>query len=475
MAGYLLKRILIFIPTLLVISLLTHIISINAPGDPVDMMLNHGDNNEGQNVQRESYQKSYNQLRHDLNLDLPVFYFSISALSTPDTLYKISIVYHRETLKRLAFMYGNWQQISAYYLSLQKFEYALYDVAKTDSNAVYLKKAKEDIFQLYLEYDTLKINYLFSQIENTLKQDASFQLIQPLFNSIQFSFSNVLSSATPYKSYIPKLYWYGLQNEYHHWITHFMIGDFGLSYQDRRPVAAKIKEAIGWTLILSFFSILFSYLIAIPLGVISAAKKGSKREKIISVFLFMLYSLPVFWIGTLAIIFLGGGDYLNWFPAFGVTNLSNNAPFIDRFWDIAYHFVLPVFCLFYNNLAFISRQQRGAMLNALSHDYIRTARAKGLSESNVIWKHAFRNSLIPIITQFAHVFPTIISGAFVIEYLFTIPGMGKLTFDALIYRDYPMVFTNLMLVAFMTLLGNLVADILYTVADPRISFNKKDE
>jgi peptide/nickel transport system permease protein len=473
MAGYLLKRILVFIPTLLVISLLTHIISINAPGDPVDMMLNGNGASDGQIAQLLSYEKSYDELRHELHLDLPVFYFSVSSLSIPDTLYKISKVFHRETLKRLAFTYGNWPEVSNYYLSLRDFEKQLYEVSKNFSNADMLKKTKGDVYQIYLEYDTIKIFYLLNELEISLKSDSSFQNIYSSFQNLKSAFGKIMSQSSFYKSYIPTLHWHGFKNQYHHWITHFLIGDFGISYQDKRSVSGKLKEAIGWTLILSFMSIILSYLIAVPLGVISAAKKGQVSEKIISVFLFMLYSLPSFWIGTLAIIFLGGGDYLDWFPAFGITNLPDDAPFWERFTDIAYHFVLPVFCLFYNGLAFISRQQRSAMLNTLTNDYIRTARAKGLGENKIIWKHAFRNSLIPVITLFANFFPAVVSGSFVIEYLFSIPGMGKLSYDALIFRDYPLVFTTLMLVAIMAMIGNLLADFLYARVDPRISFDKK--
>lgn len=475
MARYLLKRLLIFIPTLLVISLLTHIISVNAPGDPVDMMLSSDKSGDGQNIQRLSSERAYIKLRHELHLDLPVFYFSFSSLAIPDTLHKIPKVFHRETLKRLAFTYGNWNEVSQYYLALQKFEYHLYDIPKNAFNAENLKKAKGDLYQLYLEYDTIKINYLFSQINNSLIADSSLQTVIPSFQSVQLAFSNILSQSTSYKSYIPTIQWYGINNQYHHWITHFMIGDFGVSYQDRRPVASKLKEAIVWTLILSCLSIFFSYIIAIPLGIMSAAKKGSGIEKTISTLLFMLYSLPEFWIGTLAIIFLGGGDYFDWFPAFGITDLPQDAPFWDRFWNIGYHFTLPVICLFYSHLAFISRQQRGAMLTTLNNDYIRTARAKGLGEGAVIWKHAFRNSLIPIITLFANIFPLVISGSFIIENLFSIPGMGKLSYEALINRDFPVVYTVLMITAVMTLIGNLVADILYAVADPRISFGENNE
>ena len=138
-----------------------------------------------------------------------------------------------------------------------------------------------------------------------------------------------------------------------------------------------------------------------------------------------------------------------------------------------YYLFLPLICFIYPSLAFISRQMRGAMINTLSQDYIRTARAKGLDEKTVLWKHAFKNSLLPIITLFSHVFPAAITGAVVLELIFSIPGMGKTVVEAIFSRNYPIVYTVVMFSAILTLVGNLVADILYALVDPRISFSKK--
>jgi peptide/nickel transport system permease protein len=138
-----------------------------------------------------------------------------------------------------------------------------------------------------------------------------------------------------------------------------------------------------------------------------------------------------------------------------------------------HHLILPLFCWTYGSLAFVSRQMRGSMINALSQDYIRTARAKGLDEGKVIWKHALKNSLLPIITLFAAVFPYAISGSIVLEIIFAIPGMGKLAFEALGARNYPVVYTVVMFSAILTMAGYLVADICYALVDPRISYSKK--
>jgi peptide/nickel transport system permease protein len=175
----------------------------------------------------------------------------------------------------------------------------------------------------------------------------------------------------------------------------------------------------------------------------------------------------------LLILFFGGGDFLGWFPAYGVGEVDSSMNLFQVIGTRAYHLVLPMICFTYGGLAFLYRQMRGAMITTLSQDYIRTARAKGLEEKEVLWKHGFKNSLLPIITLFASVFPLAISGSIVIEIIFSIPGMGKLAYEALVARNYPIVYTVVMFSAILTLIGYLVADILYAVVDPRISYNKK--
>ena len=173
------------------------------------------------------------------------------------------------------------------------------------------------------------------------------------------------------------------------------------------------------------------------------------------------------------VIFLCGGDYLSWFPAPGGAPIPDDAPLWYKFSEGAYRLILPLFCWTYGSLAFISRQMRGGILASITQDYIQTARAKGLNEKQIVWKHALKNSLLPVITLFASIFPLAISGSFVIETIFNIPGMGKLSLDALYARDYPIIFTVMMFTAVLTMLGNLIADILYALVDPRITFTKK--
>ena len=272
---------------------------------------------------------------------------------------------------------------------------------------------------------------------------------------------------------MPSIKWYGLNNQYHRWLSRFVHFDFGLSYADKRPFWSKLKDAMPWTIWLNLISIILSYIIAIPLGIYSARHKGSLWDRISTVGLFILYSLPSFWIATMLIIFFTTPEYgMNFFPTNGVGTVSSDMKWWEIFAERGVHFLLPVFCLTYGSLAYLSRQMRGGILSVFRQDYIRTARAKGVSENKVVWKHAFRNSLIPMITIFASLLPAAISGSFIIENIFSIPGMGQVAYGALVGRDYPVVFTVMMFSAFLTLLGTLISDILYAVVDPRISFDK---
>ena len=436
-------------------------------------MLNQSVGGDGMAGEKQSSEKAYNNKRHELGFDLPLFYFAFTNSTFPDTLHRIAKKSHRDNLQRLSYEYGEWENVSAYYNSLRAFELNVYEVEITDKTSADLRKVKDAISTLYINHSQEKTDATIENIEYDLFKNKKIAK----YTSVKYyDFINAYNHMKLYKNSvnrcIPKVIWYGFDNQYHNWISGFLVGDYGISFQDKRPVSSKIFDALKWSMILSIMSIIMAYLVAIPLGVRSAVDKGKWSEKLITTLLFLLYSLPNFWVATMLIQFLGGGG-LDWFPTFGLGNLPNDAPYWDRFFETAYHLILPLFCLTYASFAFISRQMRGGMLDILEMDYIRTARAKGLKKSVVVWKHAFRNSLIPIITLFANIFPLAISGSFIIEIIFSIPGMGQLTLSAIFARDYPIVFTVLMFTAILTLVGNLVADILYAYVDPRISFSNK--
>ena len=271
---------------------------------------------------------------------------------------------------------------------------------------------------------------------------------------------------------------YGLDQplyiQYGRWLKRMVTLDFGESLRDHRRIIDKLKERIPVSVKLGGISLLFAYLISIPLGVYSATHQYSIGDRVATVLLFGLYSLPNFWVATMAIVYLGGGDFWNVFPVYGLASAgSENWPWWEKLGDQLWHLVLPITCLTYFTLAVLSRYMRAGMLEIIRHDFIRTARAKGLAERVVIYRHALRNSLIPIVTLMADILPALIGGSIVIETLFSIPGMGALSYEAVFNRDYPLIMAIFTLSAFLTLLGILLADFLYTLVDPRIGYEKQ--
>jgi peptide/nickel transport system permease protein len=262
-----------------------------------------------------------------------------------------------------------------------------------------------------------------------------------------------------------------LWKRYPIWLGRMCMLDFGRSFKDFRPVWQIILERMPITLEINLLSLFLAYVIAIPVGVRSAVKAGAFSEHLVTVALFVLYSLPTFWVAYVLMYFLAGGNHLSIFPVGGISSMGAEDYgawkwLADRLW----HLVLPVFCLTYGSFAGLSRYMRSGMMEVLRQDYIRTARAKGLPQRSVVFKHALRNSVIPIVTILAGLLPGLIGGSVIIETIFNIPGMGRLAWEAVLSRNYPVIMADGTIVAVLTLFGILASDLLYAVVDPRIKY-----
>lgn len=252
-------------------------------------------------------------------------------------------------------------------------------------------------------------------------------------------------------------------------------GDFGksASVDPGRPVLEVIKARLPATLQLNIGAIILTYLLAIPLGVFGAVNANTRKDEFTSVILFILYSLPVMWVGLLLQSLWCEGGVWPIFPLQGLQVPGADKLSIWRLqYELAKHYFLPVICLAYGGFAALARYTRNGMLEVLHSDFIRTARAKGLGETAVIWRHAFANALITLITLFGGLLPALIAGSVIVEYIFNIPGMGNLSLLALSSRDYPLQMALFAISGILTLLGILVADLLYVAADPRIKLNR---
>ncbi|MFP6616571.1 MAG: ABC transporter permease [Candidatus Hydrogenedentota bacterium] len=304
------------------------------------------------------------------------------------------------------------------------------------------------------------------------------------------------------------------------WMGDLVTLDFGNSFKDGRPVLERITGEKGisltfwrnssfWsspimiTIQLNTIALVLIYLVSIPVGTYSATHQFTKSDNAITLTLFILYSLPSFWVAMLLMYFLGGGGgsatlhtlcengftrigivewgavqwilehvlHFRWFPIYGFgTAGSKDWPFWQWFTDRMWHFCLPVFCLTYGGFATISRYARAGLIEVVRQDYIRTSRAYGFSERIVIFKYALRNSLIPIITILGTLIPSMIGGSVIIESIFSIPGMGRLFYESILGRDYPTVMGIFAITSILTLVGLIISDILYAITDPRIKF-----
>jgi len=496
---YILHRILLFIPTLFVISFLAFLINNSAPGDPVEIYAGTA-SPDGASSENTVSQTTKDSIRARLHLDKPVFYFSFGTLADCDTLYKIPEKKHRNTLHRLTRRYGSWENISEYYLNLKsacKFQSeadvemihrmytnrdsesldsitaALYSI---DSISFHKSNATQLLASLFETRGEEQIERKLDSLEKIYEACDYFQKEKENFANLKMSYEKMITERESWKNYIPDLSWNGFDNQYNFWISRLLLkGNFGYSYYGGN-ISEKIWEKFFISFKLIFLSVLLAYLFSIPLGAYSAYKKDSWFDRGSSVILFMLYSLPSFFVGILLLWFFSNPDYFYWFPESGYVDPATydpNWPFYQR-WAHQWPFmILPLVTYTYSSLAFISRITRTSVIESLSQDYIRTARAKGLPERTVVNKHALRNSLLPVITMFVNVFPMAIGGSVIIETIFSYPGMGLMSYESIQNYDYPGIVAVFTLAGFLTMLGYLVADVLYAIADPRITYTKK--
>jgi len=266
--------------------------------------------------------------------------------------------------------------------------------------------------------------------------------------------------------------YYGLDKpvnvQYGMWLKRIIQFDFGDSFStDKRPVWHKIRERIPITLGINVLAMVLIFAVAVPIGIMSAVKRYSVFDKSTTVFVFVGFATPSFWLALLLMILFG--VKLDLLPISGITSLDfDSLSFPQKVMDIARHLALPVFVSAFGGLAGISRYMRGSMLEVIRQDYVTTARAKGLKERNVIYRHALRNALLPIITILGLSIPGLIGGSVIFEQIFGIPGMGLLFYMSVMMRDYPVVMGILTIGAILTVIGNMTADLCYAIADPRV-------
>jgi peptide/nickel transport system permease protein len=440
MTTYIIRRILYIIPTLLGITLVTFVIMQLAPGDPAKLQMSGGVLDE------KASKEIYESMRRAYGLDLPkVLNFDV-----------LSVESNIEELKRVFPLEGaDGRETGEITTRLKKANVAALEALRREiddpANGDPLRNHFANVF-IYIT--SLGVAY-DEPFDAKVRQIHSWWDVngpENIFDSVD------------------RVWMIFTKSQYPMWLVHALTLDFGESYHDKRDVFEKILERLPATVQLNFIAMVLAMVVAIPLGLLAAVKQGGPFDKISGFVLYILYSLPNFWIALL-LMFLFSVK-LGWLPLTGIKSFGyEELDLGGKIWDRALHLVLPVTCMTYVSLAYDSRFTRGSLLEIIRQDYIRTARAKGLSERVVIVRHALRNALIPLITLFTFILPFLIGGSVIIEMIFSWPGTGLLLFQSILMRDYNVVMGISFLSATLILASMLIADILYAVVDPRVTYD----
>ena len=260
--------------------------------------------------------------------------------------------------------------------------------------------------------------------------------------------------------------------QYFIWLKNILTFNFGESFVNEEPVIDVIAQRLPVSLQFGVVSLFLTYLICIILGVLMAVKKGTPFDTASSVALIVLYSIPPLMLGILLKVFLAGGAYFDWFPLGDLYSDSYfDKDFLGRAWDRIHHFILPLLSYMIGSFTVLTQFMKNNLLEEINQDYVRTARAKGLSEKIVVYKHALRNALVPIATGVGSIFGVFLTGSLIIEKIFNIDGIGLLTFNSVLQRDYNVIMALIFIQSLIFLTGRLFSDIVYMIIDPRIDFS----
>lgn len=464
MVRFVLKRLLIAIPVLFIVTVLAFFMAEVAPGDPVEALIAVEQSKASANVPYDRWIDDYRRQASRMGYDMPPFYFSLTPSNRPDTLHRIIYKPERQAANRMLNRYGEWSKVQDYQLALRQIAAS---ESRVSSDQTQREKVINDARYLLLLADGDRVNYLWREIDSALPD-----LDNDLARSVRKAQAarEAMLDSRKLSGVFPAFVWHGPSNRYHRWITGMLQGDFGISIVDGRKVGQKVFESIGWTLRINGIAILLAFGIAVPLGLYLGRNAGKRSDRAISSLLFIFFAIPSFWLATLLIVFFTTPEYSEWldlFPSGGLGNYHYASGW-QKFGIMVSSLVLPVTCLLLGALAYLTRQMRGNVVREASKDYVRMARAKGLTEKQVYRRHILRNALFPIFTLVGAAIPASISGSVIIEVVFNIPGMGMLLYQSILAQDWSVVFTMVVLASVLTIVGYIISDVLYMLFDPRI-------
>lgn len=479
MSTYIVKRILIMVPTFFAISLIVFLIINLAPGTPGEQAM-MGEGEEASGSRRETWRIFKNQF----NLDKPILWNTRFTIGRDEVLANLKTAYNRDRAHPIAEQLDaiEWLEDTRRF-TVPHLMAIVQDGKDPDFQAFAVRtlaeNAQRQIKMTYGRKNTKALEaynkpiFAENQVlrKRVFPKDAAPADRARILAEWQGWFNQVKAERYD-NDFWDKAGIFLFETRFAGYWGKLLTFDFGVSHLDKQPVFAKVLSRLKYSLTLALPSLMLAYLISVVLGIFSAIKRNTWADKTITVILFMLYSLPTFFVGTLLLMFFSeGSDYWHWFPTGGwQSENAERLTLLKQIGDVLWHLVLPLTCMTYGSLAVLSRYARTGLLEVINADYIRTARAKGVPEFWVIVKHMVRNGMIPVITLLGTVLPILIGGSVIIEVIFNIPGMGQMTYQAILTRDYNTIMAVQLISAVLVMLGILLSDILLALVDPRISF-----
>lgn len=446
-----------FLFSLTLLILAAHFILINIPGNPASHLKSDFETKSALTEEDDNLRQALSKRGHFL----PGFYFSVYSAALPSVYFEEIRPEEKRNIKQMAYHFGNPETVERFIKQLKKCQtYFTGDSAK-------------------IIYHQMLTDYCSTQCHATNKLN-SMAAVHPdneslvVLHQIQTEMHKHRNS---WKKFIP-VFSFKLKNRLHQYLfgdgentKGIFNGSLGVSWQTQLPVAEMIFSGFRWTFTLAIVTLLISLSLSVIIGIKAGANTGSAFDRISSQSLSILYSVPVFWLAILLLMLFSNPHVLELLPSSGVQPVSgfqesNN--FIGRILVTIPYLILPLICFILPSLAFMARTLRASTSEIMEESYIRTARAKGLSEHSILKKHVFRNVLLPVITLFALAWPALLSGSVIIETIFSIPGMGLLTYQAVQQQDYPVLAGVFITTGIITLITFSLADILYRMADPRL-------
>ncbi|WP_299985536.1 ABC transporter permease [uncultured Pontibacter sp.] len=455
MATFVFRRLLLAIPTLWFIASAIFLLSKLMPGAFGSTSLGQQEAGYYSRSDVASREHNYRQFLEATGQDLPLFYFSITSAALPDTLHRVFPERDRTFLKKLSWQYGNPMAATRFFRSLKEFEKALSDTERL--------QVQQHIFSIYSHQEHAELRQALSGIAQQLPARSA------ITSELVVKGDTLMTDSSSYTYLLPSLQWHGSQNQYHRWIAGMLKGSLGTSLRDGRPVTIVLGEAVGNTWWLLLASIVVAALLALEMAILMIRRSGRIWRSTLLPSLFLLDSVPLFVLAMLLLVLLASPAFLQLFPVYGMGYYSAyDQNWLQQTGQWLQFMALPMICLVLANLPYLTNQFYQAMSGVAGQDYIRTARAKGLSEHRVIRRHMLRNALLPVITLLSDYLPALVAGAVIVETIFAIPGVGRLLIDTVLARDYPVIVGIVVIAAVFRLLSHLLSDLLYALVDPRI-------